>query len=124
MGEQTTLLLEDRQVFRDKIKRLEIEHDWAIEASKTDLHTAIISVGLEDHERLKRKLREIQDDVNVPECTSCGEANHLDDSPHCRDCLLEQIEQCVRELDSDERENKSPIEAWLDGSNPQGETNE
>lgn len=82
MSERTTLLLDDRQAFRDEIKRLEIEYDWALEASKEELHSAIVAVGLEDHDRLKRKLREIQDDEDLPECTSCGGLKHLSDSPH------------------------------------------
>ncbi|WP_440769651.1 hypothetical protein [Natronorubrum sp. DTA28] len=101
MSDRTTLLLADRQAFRDAIKRLEIQYDWAIDASKEELHSAIVAVGLEDPERLRRKLREIQSDVNVPECTSCGGANHLSNSPHCRDCILEQFRECVRELYED-----------------------
>lgn len=95
MGEQTTLLLDDRQAFRDQIKRLELQHDWALEASKTDLHTAIVAVGLEDHARLKHKLREIRD---------------------------EPVDDDVFETST--AENKSPIEAWLDGDYQQGENDE
>lgn len=101
MSERTTLLLDDRQAFRDEIKRLEIEHNWALEARKTDLHTAIVAVGLEDHSRLRRKLREIQSECNIPACMSCGGANHLSESPHCRDCILERIEQYIQALDRD-----------------------
>ncbi|WP_436346984.1 hypothetical protein [Natronorubrum sp. FCH18a] len=124
MGERTTVLLDDRQAFRDEIKRLEIEHDWALDASKTGLHTAIVVVGLEDDERLRRKLEEVQRDGTDAECMSCGGSRHISDSSRCQNCLLEQIDHCIRVLGDHEGETKSLFEAWLDGDYQLSENDE
>ncbi len=64
MPEPTTLQLYDRRAFRRALTQLELEHDGLWEARTTDIHTAIVRVGIENPDLLLRKVEEVQQEQN------------------------------------------------------------
>lgn len=62
MSESTTLRLHDRDRFRRAVKQLEVEYNEILNADTTDVHEAIVRVGLVNPDLLLRKLEEVHED--------------------------------------------------------------